>query len=129
MRKSYFRLNWFSDEMYYAVNEKLFYVTGLCLYLNATINPIVIRNTEIYSYLNLCKRTVVVLSYHSPAYLMIERILLVMICTNCAMFRGFFLLLNCLYFRSTTSCQPNTERHSEIPSAKCSRAGSLTCNK
>ena len=30
--------------MYYAVNEKLFYVTGLSLYLNATINPIVIRD-------------------------------------------------------------------------------------
>ena len=36
-------MNWFSDEVYYAVNEKLFYVTGLFLYLNATINPIVIN--------------------------------------------------------------------------------------
>ena len=41
--KSYFlvRINWFTDEVYYAVNEKLFYVTGMFLYLNATVNPIV----------------------------------------------------------------------------------------
>ena len=35
------RINWFTDEVYYAVNEKLFYVTGMFLYLNATVNPIV----------------------------------------------------------------------------------------
>ena len=35
------RINWFTDEVYYAVNEKLFYVPGMFLYLNATVNPIV----------------------------------------------------------------------------------------
>lgn len=44
-------MNWFSDEVYYAVNEKLFYVTGLFLYLNATINPIVMnQKSNINSY-------------------------------------------------------------------------------
>ena len=36
-----FRLNWISDEMYYAINEKLFYITGMFFYINATINPII----------------------------------------------------------------------------------------
>lgn len=35
------RLNWVSDEIYYAINEKLFYITGIFFYLNATINPII----------------------------------------------------------------------------------------
>ena len=42
--KSFFiliRLNWVSDEIYYAINEKLFYITGIFFYLNATINPII----------------------------------------------------------------------------------------
>lgn len=34
-------LNWIADEIYYAVNEKLFFVTGLTFYLNATINPVI----------------------------------------------------------------------------------------
>ena len=36
----FIRLNWVSDEIYYAINEKLFYITGIFFYLNATINPI-----------------------------------------------------------------------------------------
>ena len=35
------RWNLISDELYYAVNEKMFYVTGMFLYLNSTINPII----------------------------------------------------------------------------------------
>ena len=27
--------------MYYAINEKLFYITGMFFYINATINPII----------------------------------------------------------------------------------------
>ena len=38
---SIFRLNWISDEVYYAINEKLFYITGMFFYINATINPII----------------------------------------------------------------------------------------
>ena len=36
----FIRLNWVT-EIYYAINEKLFYVTGIFFYLNATINPII----------------------------------------------------------------------------------------
>ena len=37
----FIRLNWVTDEIYYAINEKLFYITGIFFYLNATINPII----------------------------------------------------------------------------------------
>ena len=30
-----------SDELYAAINEKLFYTTGLFLYLSSTVNPII----------------------------------------------------------------------------------------
>ena len=36
-----FRLDLFSDEVYYSSNENLMYVTGLLLYLNSTINPVI----------------------------------------------------------------------------------------
>ena len=52
--KLYFsRINCFTDEVYYAVNEKLFYVTGMFLYLNATVNPIVSQK-ELIIILKLC---------------------------------------------------------------------------
>ena len=36
-----FRWNVISEELYYSINEKLFYVAGMFLYLNSTINPII----------------------------------------------------------------------------------------
>eukprot|EP00090_Calanus_glacialis_P021828 TRINITY_DN33669_c0_g1_i1.p1 TRINITY_DN33669_c0_g1~~TRINITY_DN33669_c0_g1_i1.p1 ORF type:complete len:422 (+),score=119.18 TRINITY_DN33669_c0_g1_i1:180-1268(+) len=35
------RWNVISEELYYSINEKLFYVAGMFLYLNSTINPII----------------------------------------------------------------------------------------
>merc|ERR1711915_84969 len=36
-----YRLHLMTDEVFYAVNEKLFYITGIFLYLSSTINPII----------------------------------------------------------------------------------------
>jgi len=33
--------SWITDEFYYAINEKLYYITGMFFYLNSTINPII----------------------------------------------------------------------------------------
>jgi len=35
------RWNILSEELYYSINEKLFYLAGMFLYLNSTINPII----------------------------------------------------------------------------------------
>ena len=37
----HFRFDWISEEVYFVANEQLMYVTGIFLYLNSTINPII----------------------------------------------------------------------------------------
>ena len=33
--------DWISEEAYFVANEQLMYITGIFLYLNSTINPII----------------------------------------------------------------------------------------
>ena len=35
------RFNWIADDVYYAINEKFYFVSGLFFYINASVNPLI----------------------------------------------------------------------------------------